>query len=262
MIADLSKVYSFLMQNRIIETEPRRGHYKKGEKAVAEILTENPGLLHDLCEFLAPMGLEVQVWDETQAPGISRDGFAYFLVRTGLEDTPCFGEDRFLEMLRDGATEARDVTGVWFLHLWLLLSHLLYSSIQRSPSEIIRHTNATVTHSVLNEAIREHIETLRKEGPPGNPEGDEVHRILTDHRGMTLSRRVKRFLEAMCGAAILEEVKDEQDLYRQTLLGAIEFESMFSRTFAPYISEDNSVTASVTKIVAAEAEGELSHVVD
>jgi hypothetical protein len=262
MIANLSKVYSFLMQNRIIETEPQRGYFKKGEKVVVEILTENPGMLQELCAFLAPMGLEVQVWNETQAPGIGRDGFAYFLVRTGLEDTPCFGEDRFLEMLRDGATEAKDVTGVWFLHLWLLLSHLLYSSIQRSPSEIIRYTNATVTHSVLNEAIREHIETLRKEGPPGTPQGDEVHRILMDHRGMTLSRRVKRFLEAMCGAAILEEVKDEQGLYRQTLLGAIEFESMFNRTFAPYMAEDSAVTDSVANIVAVESEEEMSHVAD
>jgi hypothetical protein len=253
MISDLSKVYSFLLENRIVETEPRERRFKNGEATVAKILTDNPGILQTLAEFLEPMGLEVQVWDETMAPGISRDGFVYFLVRTGEGEPPCFGEDRYLEILRDGTTEARDVTAVWFLHLWLLLSHLLYTSINRSPSEVIRYNEATVTAPALHEIVKSHIEKLRNSGSPDNATAGEVFRILTSHKGMELSRRISRFLEALCQSRLLEEMKDESGLFRQTLLGAVEFEQMFNRTIAPLVSDSADVPLdSITAIVSPE----------
>ena len=180
------------------------------------------------------------MWDETKAPGISRDGFAYLLVRTGLCEPPCFGEARFLEILRDGTAEARDVTAVWFLHTWLLMSHLLYTSIGRSPSEVIRYNEATVTLQVLQETLREHIEKYRNAGCPDNAQAGEIYRILTSHKRLELARRVKKFLDAMCQAKLLEEMKDEPGLYRQTLLGAVEFEAMFNRTLAPFICDDSA----------------------
>lgn len=253
MMEALGKVYSCLLTHRMIETQPRSGRFKKGEKAAAEILSENTGLLLELSTFLEPMGFEIQVWDETKAPGISRDGFAYLLVRSGLNEPPCFGETRFLEILRDGGSEARDVTAVWFLHLWLILSHLLYTSIRRSPSEVIRYNEATVTVQVLHEAIKEHIEKHRVAGAPETPQAGEVYRILTGHKGMELSRRAKKFLDAMCEASLLEEMSDEPGLYRQTLLGAVEFESMFNRTIAPFLSDEGmNHLDTITNIVAGE----------
>lgn len=253
MMEDLGRVYSFLLTNRMIESHPRGGRFKTGEKAVAKILSENTGLLIELSDFLKPMGFEIQVWDETKAPGISRDGFVYLLVRSGLNEPPCFGEARFLEILRDGGSEARDVTAVWFLHLWLILSHLLYTSIRRSPSEVIRYNEASVTVQVLYEAIKEHIEKHREAGSPKTPQGGEVYRILTSHKGMELSRRTKKFLDGMCEAALLEEIKDEPGLYRQTLLGAVEFESMFNRTIAPFlVGDDINHLGTITDIVSGE----------
>ena len=253
-LSDLGQVYAYLLQHRIIESKPISRKFRRGEEAAARILKDNPGMMGNLSSFLEPMGFEVKVWDETMAPGISSGGFVYLMVRSDFADPPCYGEDRFFELLRDGQAEARDVTAVWFLHLWLMLSHLLYSAINRSPADVIRYNEATVTLQIFQETVKNHIEQRRNEGPPDSPSAQEVYGILTSHKRLEVSRRAKKFLDAMTEARLLEEVKDEPDLYRQTLLGAVEFDQLYNRSFASMFSDGETETIeAITEIVVGES---------
>jgi len=104
--------------------------------------------------------------------------------------------------------------------------------------EIARYTDCAFTKHDLVEVTKDYIEQVRQEGPPEDPSAKKVWEILVDPKH-NLQRRVGSFLLSMTAGKLLFQPNGEE-IYRQSLLGALEMADLFERGIITLIPEDQS----------------------
>lgn len=140
---------------------------------------------------------------------------------------------------------------IWFTQIWLLHLDLLYTQIDRSPSERGRWLNASFTRQMLQDAVHAFINDRVRKLNATQLENSEVYDVLCAEKGTEISKRVKRFLDLMCKGGLLEE-RDE-GAYRQTLLSAVEMKENYDRSLAPLMlaAEQDGQRAALGQIAEA-----------
>lgn len=235
IFAQMGQVYSLLLDNREIFTKPLHRKLRPGEKEAAELL-KDVDFFQAMQDFVEVQGFELRTYSDIEMPGIASEESCFLLVRTIDATPPFFGEESMMEKMSLRQGESKECRSAWFLHLWALANYLLYTAIQRSVGEIARYTEAAFTAHDLVETAKEHIENIRQEGQPEDPASQKVWEILVDTKH-PLSRRINAFLQVMVNGRFLYQPRGEE-IYCQTLLGAIEMSELFERGMASLISED------------------------
>jgi len=233
--SQLGQVYLLLLENREITTKPLHRRLRPGEREAATLLKDIE-FFQAMQEFVAVQGFSLKSYSDFDMPGIAPEEICFLLVRTTEGAPPYFGEDSMMAKMAIRQGESKESRAVWFLHLWALANHLLYTTIQRSVREVARYTDAAFSSRDLIEATKEHIEAIRQTGEPEDPAAQKVWSILVDPKH-SLSRRVNAFLQVMVDGRFLYQPHGEE-IYCQTLLGAIEMSELFERGIALLISED------------------------
>ena len=248
---DMGRTYAYLIRYRTVETKPATRRIRPNEREIAHVLAgADPEELRQLQAFLGAQGLSLVEHDDTTMPGIPTGGRVWLLVRTGHETPPPFlTTDRLYPAMKLKVTETNQSAAVWFLHLWLNCLAIFYTRLGRGISEISRYQDAVFNRQALEEAVRHHIEQVRRIGAEGGAAAHIVH-ILTAEKGQDIPRRISHFLTLMCDSALLQEVGEHE--YQQTLLGAVEVAQSFKHTLAHLIPTDDVLT-NIVNIADPEA---------
>lgn len=233
--SQLGQVFLLLLENREIATKPLHRKLRPGEREAA-LLLKDVDFFQAMEDFVEVQGFSLKSYSDFDMPGIATKESCFLLVRTAESTPPYFGEESMMGKMGIRQSESKETRAVWFLHLWALSNHLLYTALQRSVGEVARYTEAAYTNLDLIEAAKEHIELIRQEGQPEDDAALKIWRILVDPKH-SLSRRVSAFLRVMVDGRFLYQPRGEE-IYCQTLLGAIEMSELFERGMASLISED------------------------
>jgi hypothetical protein len=232
--AQMGQVYALLIENREIYSKPLHRRVRSGEREAATLL-QDIDFFQAIQEFVSPQGFELRSFSDFDMPGIANEGHCFLLVRRPDADPPSFGADAMMEKMALTPGESKEVRAVWFLHLWAWMNYLLYTAVQRGVGEVARYTDSALTDHDLVELTREHVEQLRQEGPPVDAGAKRVWEILVAPKHK-LQRRVSYFLQAMTAGRFLYQPNGEE-IYRQSLLGALEMNDLFERGTATLIPE-------------------------
>jgi hypothetical protein len=152
--------------------------------------------------------------------------------------------------LRD---DTREVAAVWYLHIWLIYLALLYTHKGRAVSAVSGYLDSAFEEDTLIKGVRDHIERVRSIGLEAGAE-QHVYEILTDERGMDISKRVRTFLGLMVDSGLL--ARAENGVYEQTLLGAVEINQSFSRTLQHILPDDDALSNIVNLSAPVAERGE------
>ncbi len=232
--SQLGHVYSLLLESREIFSKPFHRKLRSGEREAATLL-KDVDFFQAMQDFVGVQGFSLRSFTDFDVPGIAAEECCFLLTRKADAAPPYLGEDSIMDLMSMRYGESRESRAVWFLQLWALSNYLLYTSIQRTVGEVARYTDAAFTTHDLMETAKEYIETMRQEGQPEDPGAQKVWKIIVDPKH-PLQRRVNAFLQAMLNGRFLYQPRGEE-IYRQSLLGALEMSELFSRGVVPLISE-------------------------
>lgn len=249
---DMGRAYAYLVRYRTVETRSSAARRTRpNERDITQILAgADPDELRQFQAFLGAQGLSLVEHDDTTMPGIPAGGRVWLLVRSAHETPPPFlTTDRLYPAMKLKAAETNQSAAVWFLHVWLNCLAILYTRLGRGISEISRYQDAVFSRQTLEDAVRNHVEQIRRVGAEGGAAAHVVQ-ILAAEKGQEIARRVSRFLDLMCDSALLQEVGEYE--YQQTLLGAIEVAQSFKHTLAHLIPTDD-VLVNIVDIADPEA---------
>lgn len=230
-IEEMGRVHAFLLGYRMIETKPVGRRIREHERDIATILAQaDPEELSSFYTFLGAQGFTLVAHDDTSMPGIPLGGRVWLLVRSARDNPPPYlTTERIHAGLKRRATDTHQATTVWFLHIWLNCLSLLYTQPGRGVSEVSRYHEISFKQQVLDDAVRQHIEQIRRIGIEGGA-ATQIIDTLVSETGRDIPRRIGSFLSLMCESGLLLEIDDGE--YRQTLLGAIEVAQSFNHALA------------------------------
>ncbi len=228
---DMGRVYAFLLAHRVVETKPAVRRLREGEREVAAVLTgADSEEIADLQTFLGAQGFTLIVHDDTSMPGVPTGGRVWLLTRSARDNPPAFlTVDRIHQGLKIRASETNQTATIWFLHIWLNCLALLYTQLGRGISEVSRYQDAIFRRPTLEEAVKHHVEQVRRIGVTGGAAPSVVQTLIAE-TGRDVHRRVGNFLALMCDSGLLQSIGEDE--YRQTLLGAIEIAQSFNHSLA------------------------------
>lgn len=247
---EIGRISAFLIKHRKLEDRNDKRGAQKEEKDLALVLREaSIENIRDLEELMSGQGFTLVTLTSFDIPGIGQGSRVYLLVRRTDSVCSLLDSNRIVEKMV--GVNGRAITAkIWFTQIWLTHLDLLYTQRDRSPQESHQWIDATFTRQMLEEAIREHINGHVRRLNPNELESSEVYEVLTAEKGTDINRYTKRFLDLMCDCGMLDMLKE--DVYRQTLLAAIEMKENFDRTLAPLmIDEQIEESAEVTGISLA-----------
>ena len=232
--SNMGHVYALLIENREIYNKPIHRRLRPGEKEAAVFL-QDLDFFDAMQDFVSAQGFELRSYSDVDMPGIAMEGRCYLLLRRADADSPSFGENTMLEAIAFPG-ESKEVRATWFLHLWCWTNYLLYTAVQRSVEEVSRHTEVAFTYEDLFELGKEYVEQLRHEGAPENSLSHRIWEILVDPK-QNFKRRIRLFLQAMVAGRFLYQPSGEE-IYRQSLLGAVEMNDLFTRGMATLVPSE------------------------
>lgn len=258
LCSQLGRVYSLLLEYREIFSKPLHRNIRPGEREAA-LLLKDVEFFQAMQEFVSAQGFSLRSYADFDFPGIAIEECCFLLVRNPDSTPPFFGEDSAMATMSLRYGESRESRAIWFLQLWALSNYLLYTSVQRTVRELARYTEAAFTANNLVETAKDYIEKLRKDEPQ-NIEARRVWKMITDPKH-NLQRRVNSFLQVMVDGRFLYQPKGEE-IYRQTLIGAIEMSELFSRGVTPLISEQqyNELFNDIVDITVSGTEKEIEEI--
>lgn len=248
-IEDMGQAYHFLLKHRLVETKPVNRRARNGEESVAEILRYAAvDELQRFNDFLKPQGLLlVEFGDEMRS--VAKGGKVWVLARHPESMPPQFFTlEPVIAAMRLRDTDSREITVLWFLHIWLIYLSLIYTRHGRGISEVSGFVDATFAQDVLTQAVKDHIEHVRSQGIEESVKSRAVA-ILDSEKGRDVERRVGAFLRLMCQSGLLIEFGD--NAYQQTLLGAYELAKGYGRSLR--LPVDNVLNNIVNLAYGAEA---------
>lgn len=230
-VEEMGRVHAFLLGHRMVETKPVGRRIREHERDIAAILAHaDPEELSSFYAFLGAQGFTLVAHDDTSMPGVPTGGRVWLLVRSARENPPSYlTTERIHAGLKRRATDTHQATTIWFLHIWLNCLALLYTLPGRGVSEVSRFHEISFKRQMLEDAVRQHIEQIRRTGIEGGAAAQVVETLVSE-TGRDIPRRIGNFLNLMCESGLLQE--SDSDEYRQTLLGAIEIAQSFNHALA------------------------------
>ncbi|WP_232823801.1 hypothetical protein [Salinicola sp. CPA57] len=229
---EMGEVVAYLLRYRTAERVPSGGRKRRSaregqlsERDVCALIDDAQESEREaLRDFLAGQGLRLKAFESGDYPGIAPGSrFFALLPDPELEQPPLYTREPVFEALKL-RQESRAELALWYLQLWLLLHTLIYTRLNRALSDVSRYQEATFATRELVELVREQLETLRGLGD----RAPQNSRVLLDERGEDIPRRVKAFIDLLMRAGHLEAVREaaDEDVWQQTLLGALEAEQI------------------------------------
>jgi hypothetical protein len=229
---EMGEVVAYLLRYRTAERVPSGGRKRRAAREGQLSERDVCALIDDaqenereaLRDFLAGQGLRLKAFESGDYPGIAPGSrFFALLPDPELEQPPLYTREPVFEALKL-RQESRAELALWYLQLWLLLHTLIYTRLNRALSDVSRYQEATFTPRELVELVRDQLETLRGLGD----RAPENSRVLLDERGEDIPRRVKAFIDLLARAGHLDMVREagDEDVWQQTLLGALEAEQI------------------------------------
>ncbi|WP_232825121.1 hypothetical protein [Salinicola sp. RZ23] len=229
---EMGEVVAYLLRYRTAERVPSGGRKRRAardgqlsERDVCALIDDAQESEREaLRDFLAGQGMRLKVFEAGDYPGIAPGSrFFALLPDPELEQPPLYTRDAVFEALKL-RQESRAELALWYLQLWLLLHTLIYTRLNRALSDVSRYQEATFVTRELVELVRDQLEILRGLGE----RAPENSRVLLDERGEDIPRRVKAFIDLLVRAGHLDLVREsgDEDVWQQTLLGALEAEQI------------------------------------
>ncbi|RMD84405.1 MAG: hypothetical protein D6820_01125 [Lentisphaerae bacterium] len=250
---EMGLVNAFMLRNRAIETKPRPGRrHRPYEKEVGRILASaDESEISALRSLLAGQGFQLIIKTDFDLPDIPPGGQVFLAVREQSEDVPIkLGSSEAIEKLRL-RQESQEEIATWFLFLWLQHMSLLYTQVDRHPSEVSRYVEAGFSLTVFFNLVQESIETLRRSGLDETFYGN----YLLRERRQDLHRRVKKFLSLMVEGGMLESTQRSDDMiYQQTLLSAVEIAEAFDADLDALLPQARDVANALLNVIEEKAD--------
>lgn len=257
---DMGKVSAFLQKHRKIEDRSDKRGGPREEKDLALLLREAPmESIRDLEEMMNGLGFDFITLTSFDVAGIGSGARVYLLVRNATAECPLLDLGRTAERMEPANGKATTAK-IWFTQLWLMHLDLLYTQRDRGPQERNRWTEATFTKDMLVQAMRDHINGQVRRLKPEEISQSDVYEVLTSEKGADIERYTKRFLDLMGESGMLED--KGQEVYRQSLLSAVEMKENYDRILAPLMLDmsagsGGSGLASVAKPLLTQAAPEV-----
>ena len=241
-MTEMGEVYAFLLRHRIAESLPgdrRRRSSQPGlmsERDACSVLKEaDDEELQQFRAFLSGQGLQLAIYDSADYPGIAPGAQVYILLRHPEAELPAmFSQQQVLQKLKI-RNDSQEATATWFIHTWMLMLGLIYTRNNRALSDVSLYQDAVFSHEELVEALKNHLETLRRAGREQDTPPRQIAILLTE-KGEDLPRRARNFIDALVNANQLTE--KGKNIYQQTLLGALEAEQSGLNHLRHLIPED------------------------
>lgn len=229
---EMGEVVAYLLRYRTAERVPSGGRKRRparegqlSERDVCALIDDaQENEREALRDFLAGQGLRLKAFEAGDYPGIAPGSrFFALLPDPELEQPPLYTREPVFDALKL-RQESRAELALWYLQLWLLLHTLIYTRLNRALSDVSRYQEATFVTRELVELVRDQLETLRGLGD----RAPASSRVLLDERGEDIARRVKAFIDLLVNAGHLDAVREsaDEDVWQQTLLGALEAEQI------------------------------------
>lgn len=226
-MSEIGQVQAYLLHYRMIERHPQgrpRRPARQGllaERDAEELLAGATEAEKDrLRQLLAGLGLRLTILEDSEYPGISPGNCLYLLQRHADGHLPgILSRQPVLEALRL-RQESQALLSVWYLQLWLLLLSLLYTRYNRALSDVSRYQEATFQVDELIDSVQRHLEHLRQHTDQGDQR--EWIEALVSARGEDISRRCRAFVGIMQRAGLIEKATEGEEVWQQTLLGALD----------------------------------------
>ncbi|GHB29520.1 hypothetical protein [Salinicola rhizosphaerae] len=229
---EMGEVVAYLLRYRTAERVPSGGRKRRparegqlSERDVCALIDDaQENEREALRDFLAGQGLRLKAFEAGDYPGIAPGSrFFALLPDPELEQPPLYTREPVFDALKL-RQESRAELALWYLQLWLLLHTLIYTRLNRALSDVSRYQEATFVTRELVELVRDQLETLRGLGD----RAPASSRVLLDERGEDIARRVKAFIDLLVKAGHLDAVREaaDEDVWQQTLLGALEAEQI------------------------------------
>lgn len=227
---DMGRISAFLIVHRKLEDRSDKRGMRPDEKELGVLLREaTVDELRDLEDLMSGQGFVLVQLTSFDVEGIGPGSRVYLAARRA--DMPSYLVDGGHVPEGMGMPTQPTAARIWFTQIWLLHLDLLYTQLDRSPSERGRWINASFTREMLQDAVHAHINDRVRKLNATQLGNSEVYDVLCAEKGTEISKRVKRFLDLMCKGGLLEE-RDE-GAYRQTLLSAVEMKENYDRSLAP-----------------------------
>jgi len=237
---EMGRVSAFLERYRRIEEKSQRRQISREEKDLALLLREaSEEVLAFLHEMLRGRGFWLVTLNSFEIRGIPEGCRVHLLVRRGGMQPLLLDTEAITRVMDAGGKVA--AARIWFTQIWLTQLDLLYTQRQRAPTERNRWLDVTFTRNELTQAVRAHINDYVRRINPSELKASEVYEVLCSEKGAQVENFVRRFLALMVDGYMLEEVG--KDVYRQTMLAAVEMKENYDSVLAPLmleISHDDS----------------------
>lgn len=228
---EIGKVSAFLLKHRKIEERSERRAIAREEKDLAGLLRDAPmDAMQVLQDMMPGYGFDLVTLTSFDVKGIPPNSRVYLLVRRSNAECPLLDTSRTAERMDPGSGKVT-AAKIWFTQIWLMHLDLLYTRRDRGPRERNQWLEASFSKDQLVQSMREHINGHVRRLNPLEVAQSEVYRTLTAEKGADLERYVNRFLALMLDGAMLDEIG--QNVYRQSLLSAVEMKENYERILAP-----------------------------
>ena len=242
--SDQGFVHGMLLRYREIAMQPLGRSQRPEESRAAKILADcSPGMLDEFDQFLEGQGLGLRVLDGLADLAIPRQSGVintfYVLTRRVGEDPPPFVDTRaFLTDFRDRRRETGEEESVemnkalsvfWGARVWLTMNHFFYDRIDRPVGNLYSWRDALFKEAHLISQLKEDLEAM---GNSGRPEGESG--LLWDaywENRAGVATFVTRFVRLMHQYGMLERT-EEDDVWRQSLVAAVDMETIANRTLS------------------------------
>ncbi|WP_245392359.1 hypothetical protein [Salinicola endophyticus] len=262
---EMGEVVAYLLRYRTAERVPSGGRKRRAardgqlsERDVCALIDDAQESEREaLRDFLAGQGMRLKVFEAGDYPGIAPGSrFFALLPDPELEQPPLYTRDAVFEALKL-RQESRAELALWYLQLWLLLHTLIYTRLNRALSDVSRYQEATFVTRELVELVRDQLEILRGLGE----RAPENSRVLLDERGEDIPRRVKAFIDLLVRAGHLDLVREsgDEDVWQQTLLGALEAEQIGVHHLTHLIELTSAEGSDGERLLAQTPDAEAAH---
>jgi hypothetical protein len=240
---EMGRVSAFLLKHRKIEDRTDKRGLRKDERDLAELLRHAPlDALTDLGELLNGYGFELFTLTSTDILGIGAGERVHILARKPNIECPLLDLGRAVERMQPASGKVTSGK-IWLTQFWLLHLDLIYYQKDRSPEERNKWMDATFTLDQLIQLMRDHINGSVRRLNPEQVQGNEVYEALTSEKGTDIPKYARRFLDLMCDCGLLDHKGN--DVYRQTLLSAVEMKENYGRVLAPLVLQSNQELGNV-----------------
>ncbi len=248
---DMGRISAFLIAHRKLEDRADKRGLRAEEKELAAALREaSVDELRDLEDLISGQGFVLVQLTSFDIEGVGPGSRVYLAARRSDMHSSLVDSSHIPEAM--GLPTQPTAAKIWFTQIWLLHLDLLYTQLDRSPSERGRWIHASFTREMLQDAVQAHINDYVRKLNAVQLGDSEVYEVLCSERGTEISKRVKRFLDLMCKGGLLDE--RGEGVYRQTLLSAVEMKENFDRSLAPLMltaSQNDQAAPSLAQVASA-----------